>query len=531
TSTDFERAARLIERRGRQIILQGQIQTMLAWLGALPDAVVYARPQLSLLYAIALQNNNQLSAVEARLQAAEQHIPVDLPVEQARLLLAPLTTIRSSAAFYVGDLARGVAFGQDALDRLPETEREVRPFALMEAAHAFLVNGDVRSSAEGLIKEAQAAAEILDSLFLSLRSLILLARMRKLQGRLHHAAATYRQASQSVPTETELSYMAGGFLYDIGLGDLLREWNDLKKASWHLSRGLELIRATQAAEADVVTEGYIALARLQQASGEYSQALATLDAYVALADARSYVPHLLTGVAAVRAHLAVAQGDLPAARCWAGQSGLSPHDAELPYAREREYLTLARVRIAQGREDPAGPFLADALHVLNRLLQEAEAKARMGSALEMLILQALALHAQQDRQGALIALQRALTLAAPEGYIRLFVDEGVPMHVLLRQMRPHVHGSMQGYVATLLSAFGGQPASPAPGPSSLVEPLTGREREVLRLLLEGASNREIARRLVLSINTVKRHIYNLCGKMGVQSRTQAIVKARALDLS
>ena len=530
-SSDFERSANLIERRGGHFILQGQIQTVLAWLAALPDAVVYARLQLSILYAVALQNNNQLSAVEARLQAAEQHIPVDLPVEQARLLLAQLTTIRSSAAFYVGDLARGVAFGQDALDRLPETEREVRPFALIEAAHAFLVNGDVRSTAEGLIKEAQAAAEILDSPFLSLRSLILLARMRKLQGRLHHAAATYRQASQSVPTETELSYLAGGFLYDIGLGDLLREWNDLKQASWHLSRGLELIRATQAAEADVVTEGYIALARLQQASGEYSQALATLDACVALADARSYVPHLLTRVAAVRAHLEVAQGDLPAALYWAGQSGLSPNDAELPYPREREYLTLARVHIAQGREDPAGPFLPDALHLLNRLLQEAEAKARMGSALEMLILQALALHARHDRQGALIALQRALTLAAPEGYIRLFVDEGVPMQVLLRQIRPHMHGSVQGYVATLLSAFGGQPASPAPGPSSLVEPLTGREREVLRLLLEGASNREIARRLVLSINTVKRHIYNLCGKMGVQSRTQAIVKARALDLS
>ena len=105
------------------------------------------------------------------------------------------------------------------------------------------------------------------------------------------------------------------------------------------------------------------------------------------------------------------------------------------------------------------------------------------------------------------------------------------MQVLLRQIRPHEHGSVQGYVATLLSAFGHQPASPAPGLSSLVEPLTEREREVLRLLLTGASNREIARRLVLSINTVKRHIYNLCGKMGVQSRTQAIVKARALDFS
>jgi LuxR family maltose regulon positive regulatory protein len=227
----------------------------------------------------------------------------------------------------------------------------------------------------------------------------------------------------------------------------------------------------------------------------------------------------------------LAQGDLPTALHWAGQSGLSSNDAELPYPREREYLSLVRVRIAQGREDPAGPFLPDALHLLNRLLQEAEAKARMGSALEMLILQALALHAQHERQGALIALQRALTMAGPEGYIRLFVDEGEPMQALLRQIRPQVRGKVQGYVATLLSAYGQQPASNAPGSSALAEPLTEREREVLRLLLEGASNREIARRLVLSINTVKRHIYNLCGKMGVQSRSQAIVKARALDLS
>jgi len=136
------------------------------------------------------------------------------------------------------------------------------------------------------------------------------------------------------------------------------------------------------------------------------------------------------------------------------------------------------------------------------------------------------------RRGALATLERALVFAAPEGYIRLFVDEGEPMLALLRQA--YALGIASDYVATLLAAFGGQAASDLPPPSprgwTLAEPLTEREREVLRLLLEGASNREIARRLVLSVNTVKRHVYNLCGKLGVQSRTQAIARARTLNL-
>ncbi len=123
-------------------------------------------------------------------------------------------------------------------------------------------------------------------------------------------------------------------------------------------------------------------------------------------------------------------------------------------------------------------------------------------------------------------------LAEPEGYIRLFVDEGAPMLALLRQV--HARSRVPGYVAILLRAFEEQNISDVPlssaRPGTLVEPLTERKCDVLRLLLAGASNREIARRLVLSVNTVKRHVYNLCGKLGVQSRTQAIIRARALNL-
>jgi LuxR family transcriptional regulator, maltose regulon positive regulatory protein len=189
------------------------------------------------------------------------------------------------------------------------------------------------------------------------------------------------------------------------------------------------------------------------------------------------------------------------------------------------------VRIEQARDDPTTPFLQDVLHLLDRLLQDAEAKARLDSVLQILVLRALALEAQADQTSALSTLERALVLAAPEGYLRLFVDEGEPMLGLLRQA--YTRGIVSDYVATLLVAFGEQQALDLPPPSPLTgplaEPLTEREREVLRLLLEGASSREIARRLVLSENTVKRHVYNLCGKLRVQSRAQAIVRARTLN--
>jgi LuxR family maltose regulon positive regulatory protein len=237
-------------------------------------------------------------------------------------------------------------------------------------------------------------------------------------------------------------------------------------------------------------------------------------------------------VAAVRAQLELARGNLASAIHWANSSGLSSEDGDLTYPREGAYLALARVRIAQGRDDPSAPLLQDVLHLLDRLLRYAEKKARMGSVLEILIVRALALQAEREWTSALSTLERALVLAAPEGYIRLFVDEGPPMRALLRHS--HVRSAVPAYITTLLEAFGGQHVQELPStsvhPDSLLDPLTEREREVLRLLLEGASNREIARRLVLSVNTVKRHVYNLCGKLGVQSRTQAIIRARDLHL-
>ncbi len=326
--------------------------------------------------------------------------------------------------------------------------------------------------------------------------------------------------------------MFSSLSYYFGLGDLLRECNDLEAVELYLVQGMALVKETLTVEPFVAILGYSALARLQQARGNSREALATLDTLEHLAEQRHFPPHLMPQVAAVRAQLELAQGNQVVAIRWVDSSGISTEDDDVRYPRECEYLALARVRIAQARADLAGSFLQNVLHLLERLLRDAEAKERMNSVLEILVLRALAQETQGNSTSALSTLERALVLAAPEGYIRLFVDEGAPMLALLRLAQ--ARSRVPDYVATLLSAFGEQrvsdlPPSPA-RPDPLAEPLTEREREMLRLLLEGASNREIARRLVLSVNTVKRHVYNICGKLGVQSRTQAIIRARALHL-
>ncbi len=371
-----------------------------------------------------------------------------------------------------------------------------------------------------------------NNLFAAVNTMCLLARLHVLQGRLRQAAATYNQAMQAVPRPEVLHTMYSSLSYYVGLGDLLREWNELEAAEQHLVQGMALINETLTVKPYVSTLGYTALARLHQARRNTPAALTTLDALAHLAKQRHFSLYVLAQVAAVRAQLELAQGNLTAAIHWTNSSGLSTGDDDLPYPREVEYLALVRVSIAQGCEDPATHFLQDALSLLDRLLQDAEPKVRIGSVLEILVLRALALEAQGNRTEALATLERALVLAEPEGYIRLFVDEGPPMLALLHHAL--ARGIQPGYVATLLSAFGEHNASnlplSSPRSSELAEPLTERERDVLRLLLEGASNREIAQRLVLSVNTVKRHVYNLCGKLGAQSRTQAIVRARALNL-
>jgi len=222
------------------------------------------------------------------------------------------------------------------------------------------------------------------------------------------------------------------------------------------------------------------------------------------------------------------QGDLAVASRWA-QDRQPPLDGALDPAHEIEYLTWARVLLAQHRPAEVAPLLG-------RLLHLAERQGRLGSALEILILQALAQQARGEGAGAMERLARALSLAEPEGYIRSFVDEGTPMEALLYRLRKRTR--KQGptpYLDTLLGAFqqesktyvpAGEPTKAQPLP----EPLSERELQVLHLLARGASNLEIAQELVITIDTVKCHVSHIFSKLGVQNRVQAVRQARELGL-
>ncbi|MCO6490322.1 MAG: hypothetical protein J5I98_18050, partial [Phaeodactylibacter sp.] len=276
----------------------------------------------------------------------------------------------------------------------------------------------------------------------------------------------------------------------------------------------------------------IVRAQYEEARGNPDGALALLDEAERL-HFRTPMPNIRP-IPALKAALWARQGRLAEAGDWARRSGLSAED-ELNFLREYEYLTLARVIIAQYRQNPVLHSIEEPLQLLERLLQDAEAGGRTGSAIEILIQQALACEAMGNTERALAPLERALALAEPEGYVRTFADEGAPMKRLLEEAA--AGGIRPAYARQLLAAYGSaepkgvraEPRTPAPKLSE-AEALSSRELEILQLIAQGLSNQQISERLFLALSTVKGHNRNIFDKLGVRRRTEAVALARELGL-
>ena len=530
---DLERTVRLIEEHRHSLVLRGQARTVLAFLHAFPDERIQRHPSLCLSQGLLLTLTGQLPEALIRLQVAEQSASFIAEEREAQAFLHQVAALQAYVLFFQGDLESSVALAEQASDHLAHCPVEVREGARVIAAHRVLLSGDVSRVGEpspARLGSALSTGNDLSAMetLLDLTGILLQARLLRLRWRLRQAAATYEQMGQmqQVQGDHEEAPIYPGSCF--GLGELSYEWNDLDTAEHLLEQGREALHGSPTLAADAIAQGYATLARLHQVRHKPDSALALVEEFVKLAQTRQFAPAQLAFASAVRARLAVMQGDLTEAVHWADASGLSASDDPC-YSREQEYLTFARVRIAQGRLDPAGPFLAEALRLLERWREDAEAKARTDSILEILVLQSLAFFAgSAHRTQALPALERALLLGEQEGYIRLFVDEGEPMVALLHQA--YAHRIAPDSVVTLLSAFGEQAKASPSRAFPLVEPLTERELAVFRLLVRGLSNAEIARELIITVGTVKRHVNSIYGKLGVNSRAQAIARAQALHV-
>jgi len=552
---DFEQAAYLVEHHAEALWLRGEVATVEGWIEALPPEVVCTRPRLCLVHAWMLFLTGHVDAVEPRLQDAEQALhnagswSESAPAGASTLgevhneLQGMLATVRASLASLRDDAPRAIALARDALARLPEQSAHWRSQSSISLGIALDVTGDVRGAIQAFDDAATISQRAGDT-FQAVIALWSLAARQIMQGRLREAEATYRRTLHFAAErgQARLPAMA---LAHIGLGDLLRERNDLQAAERHVREGLELVR--QGGNFGTLLGGYMSLARVLQAQGAASAAIEALrPAEELVSNARS-LPLYVVWVEATRVRLWLAQGNLPAAVDWAQHYGPRADEAQAmlgTHVRNFMLLTLARVYIAQ-----CDAGIAKALPLLERILHLAETEGRTGTVIEALALQALALAVGRDNVRALSVLERALVLAEPEGYVRLFVDEGVPMAALLQQAAEQSAASR--YARKLLAAF---PIPEVRGPgttprehlavdehmadtsvlaaqsSPLVEPLSPRELEVLRLLAAGASNREIGARLVISAGTVKAHLHHIYGKLDVHNRTEAAARARALGL-
>jgi LuxR family transcriptional regulator, maltose regulon positive regulatory protein len=519
---DFDHAADSIEQIARETwILRGESGTLLAWIDALPPAIVQARPRLLNIHAWALMADGQREAAAACARqvmatAAPDQIEV---IGEAEAISAIITALHS-------DVPHTIDLAQRALDHLPITDYFVRGLVALQLGLAYDTAGNV-SAAGRTYAEAAAIGRTANLRFISLMADIQLADLKAAQGQLPEAVAMYQRAAQ-VGAEPGWQLPIVSMAYS-NLGHVWYEWNDLDRATQALQESIAW--GQRWAAADIRSIGLIYLAYVQLARGQADNARDLLQQADRALNDRIVSPLSVDVARMHQARLALRLGDLPMALAWS--QDYQARLAELPATmRISGAATLARIWLAQGQADRVCELIGPRTATL-------EAGGLIGSAIEFGLLHALALRQLDRPEEARTVFARALALAEPGGYVRLFVDEGEPMQMLIAECGMRSENSparLMAYRDRLLASFPAAQTNAVPRPSSalnpqpLIEPLSDRELEVLRLIAAGCSNQEIADRLVVALSTVKTHINNTYGKLGVQTRTQAVARARTLGL-
>ena len=547
TAEDLYRAADLIERIAEAMLMRSEVTTLLHWMEKLPDKLIRARPLLCLYHAWALLWSGQpLEAVESRLR------DVDADTDA---LSIKVSTLQALLAAWRGEISRAGDLAREALDQLPEDESFLRSIATWNLGLSYLLSGELEAGRQ-VLDEIVRMGQRTGNVMFAVNALCHLAELQMSQASLYEAKDTYQRALELAVDEQSQPLPVAGMPL-IGLGELSREWNDFEMAKRYLNQGIG--QMSQWGPFGAI-DGYITLARIRQAEGDVEGSRDAIQQAKRIA-VQFDVTELDDVIVAIhQVRLWIAQGDLELARHWLEEPGLSQRHApgslaglaERPETetgrREladgynlidqqlRRYKELLSARLMLGLDRPD-----EAIALLGSQETELEEQGR-GSGrrmIEVQLLRALAFQARDKTDQALASLRQALSIAEPGGFVRIFVDEGEPMALLLRQAASR--GVAPGYVGRLIAAFdaqvtrdtAGTPPHPHVQPpidQPLIEPLSEREMDVLRLLSTGLSNPEIAQELFIATSTVRSHLKSIYGKLNVHKRWDAVHRAEELGL-
>ncbi len=523
---DYDRAADLVELALPDLAGRRQEHTMREWLDSIPDDLYETRPVLAVGYVGSRLVSGDLQGVETRLRQAEQwvdgghsdagspHRPDDMVVldhEAFRRLPGSIAVYRTALALSRGDVDDTIDQARRALSVIGEEDHLERGSAAGFLALAHWSRGELHDSYHlwsEAAKSLEKAGHVADVIGIH----IALADILIEQGQLREASRTYERGLEFASGHSE-SEIRGVADMHVGLAELFREWNDLAAAREHLEVSEEL--GAQAGLPQNAYRSKVVWARVREAEGHFDEAVEFLDEAERLYTS-DYFPDVRP-IPAMRTRVWIRQGNLVATHDWALEHGLSIQD-EPSYLREFEHITLVKNLLASGTPEAyeVGPFL-------ERLLTQAERGGRTGRVIEILTLQAIA--RIEDRPAALTSLERAMALAEPEGYVRVFADHDAKIAPLLEVLAEN----SAGYASELLAASKST-ATQTPSQRGLVEPLTERELEVLRLLNTDLAGPEIARQLFVSLNTLRTHTKSIYTKLGATSRRTAIRRAGELGL-